>query len=274
MLLLNRLLGFFSIDMGIDLGTANTLVSVRGEGIVLNEPTVVAVKKGTNKVLMNGMAVGQAAKDMLGKTPAGIGAGLPIEEPQACMVVDIGGGTTEIAVMSLADIVSSKSLRVAGDKLDDAIVQYMKKSHNLHIGPQTAEAIKIQIGSAYPLAEEKTLEVKGQDASTGLPRGCIVNSAEVREHALKEPVTRICAAIREVLERTPPELAADLVDSGLTLCGGGALLRGIDKVIEEAIGLPVRIADDPLACVAIGTGIYLEHLDTYASVLESSADGD
>jgi rod shape-determining protein MreB len=351
MLFLNRLLGYFSIDMGIDLGTANTLVCVRGEGIVLNEPSVVAVKKGTNKVLMNGQAVGQAAKDMLGKTPAGIeairpmregriadfditeamlnyfirkvhnrsvgvrprvviavpsgitavekqavynsaeragarqvfileepraagiGAGLPIEEPQACMITDIGGGTSEIAVLSLADIVSSKSVRVAGDKFDEAIVHHMKKHHNLHIGEQTAERIKIQVGSVYPLQEEKTLEVKGQDASTGLPRGCVVSSQEIRE-ALTPPVQIICAAIREVLEKTPPELAADLVDSGLTLCGGGALLRGINSIIEESVGLPVKIANDPLACVALGTGIFLEHLDRYSSILESSADAD
>lgn len=349
MLFLNRLLGYFSVDMGIDLGTANTLVCVRGEGIVLNEPSVVAVRRGTNKVLMNGQAVGQAAKDMLGKTPAGIeairpmregriadfditeamlnyfirkvhnrsfgvrprvviavpsgitavekqavynsaeragarqvflieepraagiGAGLPIEEPQACMITDIGGGTTEIAVLSLADIVSSKSLRVAGDKFDEAIVNHMKRVHNLHIGEQTAERIKINIGSAYPLEEEKTLEVKGQDASSGLPRGCVVSSQEIRE-ALKEPVTQICRAIREVLEKTPPELSADLVDSGLTLCGGGALLRGINKLIEESVGLPVHIANDPLACVALGTGIFLEHLDRYSSILESSHD--
>jgi rod shape-determining protein MreB len=352
MLLLNRLLGLFSIDMGIDLGTANTLVSVRGEGIVLNEPSVVAVKKGTNKVLMNGMAVGHTAKEMLGKTPAGIeairplkegviadfeiteamlryfitkvhnrrtgvrprvviavpsgitvvekqavyssaeragarqvflieepraagiGAGLPIEEPRACMVVDIGGGTTEIAVLSLADIVASKSLRIAGDKFDEAITHHLKRTHNLHIGPQTSESIKIQIGSACPLPEEKMLEVKGQDATTGLPRGCIVNATEIREAALKEPATRICSAIREVLEKTPPELAADLVDSGLTLCGGGALLRGINTLIEESIGLPVKIAENPLACVALGTGIFLENLDKYSSILESSDDID
>jgi rod shape-determining protein MreB len=351
MLFLNRLLGYFSVDMGIDLGTANTLVCVRGEGIVLNEPSVVAVKKGTNKVLMNGLAVGQAAKEMLGKTPsgieairpmkegriadfditesmlayfirkvhnrsfgvrprvviavpsgittvekqavynsaeragarqvflieepraAGIGAGLPIEEPQACMICDIGGGTSEIAVLSLADIVSSKSLRVAGDKLDEAIIFHLKKAHNLHIGEQTAERIKIAAGSAYPLEEEKTLEVKGQDATSGLPRGCMVTSQEIRE-ALREPVSRICAAIREVLEKTPPELSADLVDSGLTLCGGGALLRGINRLIEESVGLPVRIAPDPLACVALGTGIFLEHLDRYATILESSHDVD
>jgi rod shape-determining protein MreB len=149
----------------------------------------------------------------------------------------------------------------------------MKKLHNLHIGEQTAEKIKIAVGSAYPLEEERTLEVKGQDATTGLPRGCIVTSQEIRE-ALREPISRICASIREVLEKTPPELSADLVDSGLTLCGGGALLRGINQLIEEQIGLPVRVAPDPLACVALGTGIFLEHLDRYASILESSLDMD
>jgi rod shape-determining protein MreB len=187
------------------------------------------------------------------------------------MITDIGGGTTEIAVLSLADIVSSKSLRVAGDKLDEAIINHMKRVHNLHIGEQTAERIKINIGSAYPLEEEKTLEVKVQDATSGLPRGCVVSSQEIRD-ALKDPVTQICRAIREVLEKTPPELSADLVDSGLTLCGGGALLRGIDKLIEESVGLPVKKADDPLACVALGTGIFLEHLDRYSSILESSHD--
>lgn len=346
MLFLNKLLGFFSTDMGIDLGTANTLVSVQGKGIVLAEPSVVAVRKNTNKVLMNGKAVGLEAKKMLGKTPdeiqairplkhgviadfevteamltyfiqkvhqrrigvrprvviavpaqitavekqavyhsaeragarkvylieepraAGIGAGLPIEEPSASMIVDIGGGTTEIAVMSLAAIVTAKSLRVAGDNYDDAIINHLKRTHNLQIGEQTAERIKVTIGSASPLEEEMTLQVKGQDASTGMPRGCVVTSQEIRE-ALTEPVMAQVQAIKEVLEETPPELAADLVDSGLTLCGGGALLRGLDTVIEEHTGLPVQVADEPLQCVGRGTGLFLENLDRYASILET-----
>jgi rod shape-determining protein MreB and related proteins len=346
MLFLNKLLGVFSVDMGIDLGTANTLVSVQGKGIVLSEPSVVAVRKGTNRVLMNGRAVGIEAKKMLGKTPddieairplkhgviadfdvteamltyfiqkvhqrrfgvrpriviavpaqitavekqavyhsaeragarrvylieepraAGIGAGLPIEEPFASMIVDIGGGTTEIAVMSLAAIVTAKSLRIAGDNYDDAIINHLKRTHNLQIGEQTAERIKVSIGSAGVLEEEMTLQVKGQDASTGMPRGCVVTSQEIRE-ALNEPVMQQIGAVREVLERTPPELAADLVDNGLTLCGGGALLRGLDRIIEEHTGLPVTIAPDPLQCVGRGTGLFLENLDRYASILET-----
>ncbi len=349
MLLLNKILGFFSHDMGIDLGTANTLVSVRGDGIILDEPSVVAVKRGTNKVLMNGQAVGSAAKAMLGKTPdgieavrplksgviadfditeamlayfirkvhkrrwgvrprvviavpsgittvekqavyssaeragarkiylikepraAGIGAGLPVEEPQASMVVDIGGGTTEIAVMSLADIVVAKSLRVAGDSFDEAIRNHLKNAHNLHIGEQTAERIKTTIGSAFELDEEESLEVKGQDVTVGLPRSCIVTSQEIRE-ALRHPISEILRTIREVLERTPPELSGDLVDTGLTLCGGGALLRGIDRLIEEETGLPATIADDPLTCVATGTALFLENLDRYSAILEAEED--
>lgn len=349
MLFLNKLLGLFSVDMGIDLGTANTLVSVQGKGIVLSEPSVVAVRKGTNKVLMNGRAVGNEAKKMLGKTPdgieairplkhgviadfevteamltyfihkvhqrrmgvrpriviavpaqitavekqavyhsaeragarkvylieepraAGIGAGLPIEEAQASMIVDIGGGTTEIAVMSLAAIVTAKSLRVAGDNYDDAIVNHLKRVHNLQIGEQTAERIKVTIGSAAPLEEEITMQVKGQDASTGMPRGCVVTSQEIRE-ALSKPVMAQIQAIRQVLEETKPELAADLVDSGLTLCGGGALLRNLDRVIEENTGLPVQIAAEPLQCVGRGTGLFLENLDRYASILESEEE--
>lgn len=346
MLFLNKLLGLFSTDMGIDLGTANTLVSIQGKGIVLSEPSVVAVRRGTNKVLMNGRAVGDEAKKMLGKTPeaieairplkngviadfevteamltyfihkvhrrklgvrpriviavpaqitavekqavyhsaeragarkvylieepraAGIGAGLPIEEPHASMIVDIGGGTTEIAVMSLAAIVTAKSLRVAGDDYDEAIVNHLKRCHNLQIGEQTAERIKITVGSAAPLDEEMTMQVKGQDASTGMPRGCVVTSQEIRE-ALAEPVSSQVQAIKQVLEMTPPELSADLVDHGLTLCGGGALLRGLDRVIEEYTGLPVTIADEPLQCVGRGTGMFLENLDKYASILET-----
>lgn len=349
MIFLNKLLGFFSTDMGIDLGTANTLVAVQGKGIVLSEPSVVAVRRGTNKVLMNGRAVGLDAKKMLGKTPqdieairplkhgviadfevteamltyfiqkvhqrrfgvrprvviavpaqitavekqavyhsaeragarkvylieepraAGIGAGIPIEEPNASMVVDIGGGTTEIAVLSLASIVKARSLRVAGDNYDDAIMEHLKRVHNLQIGELTAERIKITIGSAAPLDEEQTMQVRGQDASNGMPRGCVVTSQEIRE-ALQKPVQSQVVAIRGVLEGTPPELAADLVDTGLTLCGGGALLRGLDQVIAETIGLPVQVADEPLSCVGRGTGMFLENLDRYASILETEEE--
>lgn len=349
MLFLNKLLGLFSTDMGIDLGTANTLVALQGKGIVLSEPSVVAVRKGTNKVLMNGQAVGVEAKKMLGKTPdgieairplkhgviadfevteamltyfirkvhrrsfgvrpriviavpaqitavekqavyhsaeragarkvylieepraAGIGAGLPIEQPSASMIVDIGGGTTEIAVMSLAAIVTAKSLRVAGDNYDDAIVDHLKRVHNLQIGELMAERIKISIGSASPPEEEMSIQVKGQDASTGMPRGCVVTSQEIRE-ALSRPVLEQVLSIKQVLEETPPELSADLVDTGLTLAGGGALLRGLDRVIEEHTGLPVTIAEEPLQCVGRGTGLFLENLDKYASILETEEE--
>jgi len=347
MLGLNYILGLLSVDMGIDLGTANTLVCVRGEGIVLNEPSVVAVRKGTNEVLLNGMAVGHAAKEMLGKTPsgieavrplkngviadfditeamlnyfiakvhnrrfgvrprvvigvpsgittvekqavygsaeragarqvflieepraAGLGAGLPIQEPHAHMVVDIGGGTADIAVTSLAELVASRSVKIAGDAFDDAIMEHLKKVHNLHIGYQTAERIKIEIGCVTAGDTERSLEVKGRDVSVGRPRACIVHAAEIREVILK-PVMKICHSIIEVLEETPPELSADLVDTGLVLTGGGALLRGLDDLIETEVGLPTRVADEPIACVARGTAIFLEHLDRYASILESS----
>lgn len=347
MLGLNYLLGLLSVDMGIDLGTANTLVCVRGEGIVLNEPSVVAVRKGTNEVLMNGRAVGHSAKDMLGKCPsgieairplrngviadfditeamlayfigkvhnrrwgvrprvvigvpsgittvekqavynsaeragarqvylieepraAGIGAGLPIQEPIAHMILDIGGGTSDIAVTSLAEIVASRSVKVAGDHFDDAIIEHLRRLHNLHIGEQTAERIKCQIGSVFAQAEEVAMEVKGRDVSTGRPRGCIVRSEEIRE-VLLDPVRMISRSVIEVLEETPPELSADLVDTGLVLTGGGALLRGLDAFLEEEVGLPCRVADEPINCVARGTSIFLEHLDKYASILESS----
>lgn len=347
MLGLNYVLGLLSVDMGIDLGTANTLVCVRGEGIVLNEPSVVAVRKGTNEVLMNGQAVGHAAKDMLGKCPAGIeairplkngviadfeiteamlayfitrvhnrrfgvrprvvigvpsgittvekqavyasaeragarqvflieepraagiGAGLPIQEPQAHMVVDIGGGTADIAVTSLAELVASRSVRCAGDSFDEAIIEHLRQTHNLHIGELTAEKIKVEIGSVVPLEDERMLEVKGRDVSTGRPRGCMIHSAEIRE-VLRVTVSAIRRAVIEVLEETPPELSADLVDSGLILTGGGALLRGLDSYLEEEIGLPVRVADDPISCVARGTAIFLENLDRFAEILESS----
>jgi len=345
----DSLLSWFSVDMGIDLGTCNTLVCVRGEGIVLNEPSVVAVKKGTNRVLNNGTAVGWAAKEMLGKTPgsitairplkdgvisdfditeamlsyfirkvngrsrlfgprvviavpsgitavekqaveqsaqragarivylveepiaAAIGAGLPFAEPTASMIVDIGGGTTEVAIMSLADIATCESVRVAGDDMDEAIINHMKKSYNLMIGEQTAERIKIEIGSAAPVGEEKTMEARGRDMISGLPRKTVVTSEEIRE-ALQEPVQTIVEACTRTLERAEPELAADLVENGITLAGGGALLRGLDVVIQNSTGMEVKIADDPLTCVARGTGIFLENLEMWKDTLESSVD--
>jgi rod shape-determining protein MreB len=343
------ILGRFSLDLGIDLGTANTLVCVSGQGIVMSEPSVVAVQRGTNRVLLDGNAVGETAKEMLGKTPgsilavrplkdgviadfeiteamlryfirkvhnrswgvkprvviaipsgitavekravinsaeragarkvflideplaAGIGAGLAITEPLGTMIVDIGGGTTEVAVLSMAGIVNAKSLRVAGDEMDEAIIQYLRKNYNLMIGEQTAEHIKIAIGSAFPLDQELQMEVKGRDLVAGLPRKAIINSEEVRE-ALGEPVMVIVDAIRSTLERTAPELAADIVDSGITLAGGGALLRGLDRRIMEEIDLPVRIADDPLTCVARGTGEILEQLPLLRQVIAASED--
>ncbi len=347
--MLDRLLGWFSVDMGIDLGTCNTLVAVRGEGILLNEPSVVAVRKGTNRVLNNGNAVGWQAKEMLGKTPgsisairplkdgvisdfeiteamlsyfirkatgrarvisprvviavpsgitavekravldsaeragarrvylveepmaAGIGAGLPIAEPTASMVVDIGGGTTEVAIMSLADIATCESVRVAGDDFDEAIIHHMKKTYNLTIGEQTAERIKIEIGSAAQIGEDSTLEVRGRDNLTGLPRKTEVTSAEIRE-ALQEPIRAIIDAVKRTLERAEPELAADLVDNGICLVGGGALLKGLDVVINQETGLDVRVADDPLTSVARGTSIYLENLEDWKATMESDVD--
>ena len=347
--LLDSLLSLFSVDMGIDLGTCNTLVAVRGEGIVLNEPSVVAVRKGTNQVLADGNAVGWMAKEMLGKTPgsitavrplkdgvisdfeiteamlayfirkvngktrfygprvviavpsgitavekravldsaeragarkvflveepmaAGIGAGLPIVEPTASMIVDIGGGTTEVAIMSLADIATCESIRVAGDDFDESIISYLKKTYNLMVGEQTAERVKIDIGSAFPLEQEMTLDVRGRDMVSGLPRKITITSEEIRE-ALQEPVTAIIEAVTRTLERAEPELAADLVENGICLAGGGALLRGIDKVIHNATGLEVRVADDPLTCVARGTAIYLEHLEEWKHTLEQDME--
>lgn len=341
----DHFLRWFSIDLGIDLGTCNTLVCVRGEGIVLNEPSVVAVYKGTNKVVNNGEAVGHAAKAMLGKAPgsisvirplkdgvisdfeitqamlsyfirkvqgrhslfsprvviavpsgitivekravmdsteragagqvylieepmaAGIGADLPVVEATASMIVDIGGGTTEVAVMSLGDIAECQSVRVAGDDMDEAIINHMKRAYNLWIGEQTAERIKIEIGSAAPLAEEKSMDVRGRDMISGLPRKTVITSDEIRE-ALQEPVNSIIEAVTRTLEGTGPELSADLVDNGVSLAGGGALLRGLDTVISEATGLEVRIAEDPLTCVARGTAIYLEHLEEWKGTLE------
>jgi rod shape-determining protein MreB and related proteins len=343
------LIGLFSKDMGVDLGTANTLVCVAGRDEIISEPSVVAVKKGTNKVLMNGEAVGNRAKEMGEKAPpsiqvirplkdgviadfditeamlryfirkvhnrhrlfnpriviaipsgitpvekravfnsaqragarrvylieepkaAGIGAGLPITEPVGSMIVDIGGGTTEVAVMSLGGVVTASSIRVAGDELDQGIIEYCKRKFNLDIGTRSAERIKIEIGSAYPLDEELHAIVKGRDLATGLPRAQEISSEDVRE-ALEGPIEAMCEAILHTLDQTPPELAADLVDLGITMTGGGALLRGIDKVIEERTHLSVVIADDPLGCVARGTREVLLHLDKMKGVLESGED--
>lgn len=322
----------FSNDIGIDLGTANSLVFLRDRGIVLREPSVVAIQAGTNTVL----AVGEEAKRMLGRTPgsivairpmkdgviadfdvtgamlryfiqrvhnrklirprvvvavpsgitgvekravkdsvthagarevflieqpmaSAIGVGLPVHEPAGNMIVDIGGGTCEIAIISLAGIVFSRSLRVGGDEFDETIVAHMKRAHNLMIGERTAEEIKIRVGSAYPLEQELTMDVKGRDLSTGLPKTITVGSEEIRE-ALKEPLSSILEAIRITLERCPPELASDLVDRGIVMAGGGALLRGIDRLVAEETYLPVHIADDPLTAVADGTGRVLQEL--------------
>jgi len=342
-------MSWFSVDMGIDLGTCNTLVAVRGEGIVLNEPSVVAVRKGTNRVLNSGNAVGWTAKEMLGKTPgtiaavrplkdgvisdfeiteamlgyfirkvngrtkifgprvvisvpsgitavekravfdsaeragarkiylleepvaAAIGAGLPFVEPTASMIVDIGGGTTEVAIMSLADIAVCESVRVAGDDMDEAIINHMKRNYNLMVGEQTAERVKIEVGSAAPVGEESVIEVRGRDMISGLPRKMEISSEEIRE-ALQEPVGAIVDTVTRTLERADPELAADLVDNGITLAGGGSLLRGLDVLLSNATGLEVRLAEDPLTCVARGTAIYLEHIEEWGEVLESEED--
>jgi rod shape-determining protein MreB len=202
---------------------------------------------------------------------AGIGAGMPVADPQASMIVDIGGGTTEVAVMSLFGMVHSESIRMAGDHMDEAIVNYMRRSYNLLVGDQTAERIKMALGSAAPLEKELEMEVAGRDLMIGLPRRTLVTSIEIRE-ALLEPVTSIIQTIRTTLENTPPELAADLVNEGIVLCGGGALLRGLDTVIEQEVQLPVRVANDPLSSVARGTAEYLNQLDLYSRVLESGAD--
>jgi len=339
----DSVLGLFSKDIGIDLGTANTLVYVRGKGIVLCEPSVVAVQEGTNQVL----AVGEDAKNMLGRTPgniqairplkdgviadfeitesmlryfirkvhgkgimkprprvvvavpsgitevekravedsathagarevhlvkepmaAAIGVGLPVHEPSGNMIIDIGGGTTEVAIISLAGIVQSESARVGGDELDDAIVQYMKRTYNLMIGERTAEDIKIKIGSAYPLEEEMTLEVRGRDLVAGLPKTLTVNSEEIRE-AIAEPISTIVESVRVTLEKCPAELSADLVNKGLILVGGGALLKGLDKLLSEETGLPVTVADDPLSAVALGTGKILEEINVLKKVAVS-----
>lgn len=334
--------GLFSNDLAIDLGTANTLVYVKGIGIVTNEPSVVAVQRdarGGKKIL----AVGREAKEMLGRTPgsieairpmkdgviadfeiteamlryfierahnrrtmvkpriiicvpygitevekravresaesagarevylieepmaAAIGAGLPITEPSGSMIVDIGGGTTEVAVISLAGIVYSKSVRVGGDKMDEAIVNYLKRKYQLLIGERTAEQIKINIGTAYPDDNIQTMAVKGRDLVAGIPKTIEVNSEEIRE-AILEPVNTIVEAVRVALEKTPPELAADIVDKGIMLAGGGALIRNLDILLREETGLPIMIADDPLCAVVHGSGKALDQIDILSQV--------
>jgi rod shape-determining protein MreB len=338
----------FSKDMGIDLGTANTLVFVRNKGIVVNEPSVVAINNITHEVL----SVGDEAKEMIGRTPgnivairpmkdgviadfdvtqamlkyfinktynrglfspkprivicvpsgvtevekravieaaiaagakeknaylieepmaAAIGAGLPVEEPTGNMVVDIGGGTSEVAVISLGGIVTSKSVRTAGDEFDNAIVNYVKKEYNLAIGERTAEQVKIQIGCAYidETVETGVMDIRGRDLISGLPRTVEITSEQVLT-ALSEPVSVIVEAIKFTLEKTPPELAADIMEAGIVLTGGGALLRGLDQLVSDETGMPVHIANEPLNCVAIGTGAALEHIDSLKGVLISS----
>ena len=332
----------FSTDIGIDLGTANCLVYVRDMGIVLAEPSVVAIKESTRQVLN----VGSEAKSMLGKCPcnirairpmkdgviadfeiteemlryfiqkairtvpwrkrllhprvlvavpsgitevenravkasakragagevvlveepmaAAVGVGLPVAEPAGSMIVDIGGGTTEVAVISLSGIVGSKSVRVGGDELDGAIIQHLKRVYNLMIGELTAEQIKIRIGSAYPVKDDESLEVKGLDLVSRVPKTVRVSAAEIRM-ALQEPITTIIEAVRATLERCPPDLAADLIDRGIMLAGGGSLLRGLDRLISEETGLPVFVADDALKAVANGTGVVLQEMDNMSS---------
>jgi rod shape-determining protein MreB len=331
-------------DMAVDLGTANTLVYVRGQGIVLDEPSVVAIDVTSGRPL----AVGTEAKKMIGRTPnhiqavrplkdgviadfeicekmlryfihkvhprkwfkprmvicvpsgitgveqravqeaaeyagarkpayiieepmaAAIGAGLPVQEPAGNMIVDIGGGTTEVAVISLGGIVASESVRVGGDELDDAITQYVKKEYNLALGERTSEEVKIALGSAWPLREELQAEIRGRDLITGLPKTIVITTGEVRE-ALAEPVSTIVDAVKVTLDKTPPELAADIMEQGITLAGGGALLNGLDRRLAHETGMPIQIAPNPLYCVALGSGQSLEEFDALRAVLFSSS---
>lgn len=335
-------MGFFAKDIGIDLGTANTLVHVKGRGIVVREPSVVAINKNTRAIL----AVGDDAKLMIGRTPgdivairpmkdgviadfditqsmlkhfikramgsgfvskprvvicvpsgvtevekraveeatlqagakeaylieepmaAAIGANLPVEEPTGSMIVDIGGGTSEVAVISLGGIVTSKSLRIAGDEFDESIVHYVKKEYSLMIGERTAELIKMTIGNAYPKPKEEYMEIRGRDLITGLPKNISISSSEINE-ALREPINSIVDAIKYTLEKTPPELASDIMDKGIMLAGGGALLSGLDQLIKEETGMPVMVAETPLDCVAIGAGKVLDEIETLRRVLIS-----
>ncbi|NMB33690.1 MAG: rod shape-determining protein [Clostridium sp.] len=331
-----------SKDIGIDLGTANTLVHVKGKGIIVREPSVVAINKNNGEIL----AVGDSAKDMIGRTPgnivairpmkegviadfevtqsmlkyfikkavsrgifgkprvvicvpsgitevekraveeatihagakevylieepmaAAIGANLPVEEPTGSMVVDVGGGTSEVAVISLGGIVASKSLRSAGNEFDDSIVHYIKKEYNLMIGERTAEEIKVNIGSAYAKTKDEFMEIRGRDLITGLPKNISITSLEIIE-ALKDPINAIVDSIKFTLEKTPPELAADIMDKGIMLTGGGALLKGLDRLIRDETGMPVNIAENPLDCVVMGSGKVLEEIETLKRVLIS-----
>ncbi|HKV45010.1 MAG TPA: rod shape-determining protein [bacterium] len=342
-MIFNGLLNRFSRDMGVDLGTANTLVYVRHEGIVLREPSVVAKRVDGGEIL----AVGDEAKKMIGRTPgdivatrplrdgviadfdttaamltyfirhglrgrsflrprvvvgipsgvtevekravidatlqagareaylieqpmaAAIGAGLPVSDPIGSMVVDIGGGTTEVAVIALGGIVTARSLRIAGDEMDEAIIQYSRKAYNLLIGERTSEDIKIAVGSAFPQREEQTIEVRGRDLVSGLPRTVRMTSTEIRE-AMAEPIAGIVEAVKMTLERTPPELAADIVDRGIVMAGGGSLLRGLDRLLAEETGMPVTLTEDPLSSVVLGTGKALEEIETLKKVFISS----
>jgi rod shape-determining protein MreB len=346
-MMFSYLMGLLTNDVAIDLGTANTLVYVQGRGIVLNEPSVVAVERSTGEVL----AVGHEAKAMLGKTPdrieavrplrdgviadfektehllaafiqqvqrrkflvrprviisvpsgitevekravrdsaehagarevllvsepiaAAIGVGLPVSQPTGNMIIDIGGGTTEIAVMALNDIVHHESIRIGGDEMDEAIISYVKKAYNMLIGDQTAEQIKLRIGSAYKGdSEDGEMQIKGRDLVAGIPKTMKITAAEVRD-ALGEPVAAIVDAVKQFLEVTPPELASDIVDKGIVMAGGGALLRGLDKLLEKETNLPVTVAEDPLLCVVLGTGKILEDLRTYENaVMNPSPD--
>lgn len=332
--------GSFARDLGIDLGTANTLVYVKGKGIVVREPSVVAIRTDTNTI----EAVGEAAKNMIGRTPgtiravrpmkdgviadfettatmikyfiksaekkrmlfprhpyvmvcvpsgvtavekravedatrqagareaytieepfaAAIGADLPVWEPTGSMVVDIGGGTTEVSVISLGGIVTSRSARVAGDEMDDAIIQYIKRNYNLMIGERTAEQLKMDIGSALPLEQPESIEIRGRDLVSGLPKTISISSDEVTE-ALEDTIGSIVEAVKVTLERCPPELSADIIDRGIVLTGGGALLRNLDKLLSQETGIPVIVAENPLDCVAIGTGKALEHIHLFKS---------
>jgi rod shape-determining protein MreB len=336
-------LDFISSDIGIDLGTANTLVFVRGQGIVLNEPSVVAIEVSSKRVL----AVGAEAKEMVGRTPgeieairplkdgviadfeitekllsnfirrvvrhrylmkprivisvpsgitevekravrdsaenagarevfliqepmaAAIGVGLPVHLPSGSMVIDIGGGTSEIAVIALDGIVNNISIRIGGDEMDEGLMLYLKKNYNLLIGERTAEEIKIAIGSAYPPEEEESLEIKGRDLVAGIPKTMKISSVQVRE-ALSEPIDAIIEAVRQALEETPPELSADILDKGIVVTGGGALIKGLDKRLREETNLPINIAEDPLKCVVRGTGAVLEDMNKFSKVLIKS----
>ena len=280
-----KLFGSLSRDMGIDLGTANTLVHVKGKGIVLREPSVVAIQRDTGEVL----AVGEEAKQMIGRTPgnivaiqagareaylieepmaAAIGAGLPVHEPTGNMVVDIGGGTTEVAVISLGGIVTSRSIRIGGDEMDEAIVQYVKRTYNMMIGERTAEEVKMSIGAAIIPDVDESMDIRGRDLVSGLPKTLTIRAREVQQ-ALSEPVSGIIEAVKVTLEKTPPELASDIMDRGIVMTGGGSLLRGLDRLLSKETGMPVHIAEDALDCVGTGTGKALESIDLLKRVLMS-----